>query len=49
MTIPCPHCWGQRLILEQAKNGEGLVPVKCEHCIGTGFEVLMPDFTSAVI
>jgi hypothetical protein len=40
---PCPHCWGQRRILEyrEAPNGEGRVAalMPCECCMGIG-EVL---------
>jgi len=40
---PCPHCWGQRRIIEYvpARNGEGPVPhvIVCETCLGIG-EVL---------
>ena len=40
---PCPHCWGQRRIIEYvpALNGEGPVPhvAACETCLGIG-EVL---------
>lgn len=35
-TEPCGHCWGQRRILTPAANGEGLVPVPCPACGGTG-------------
>lgn len=33
---PCSTCWGQGRYLEPAANGEGLVPVACETCLGTG-------------
>jgi hypothetical protein len=33
---PCATCWGQGRLLEPARNGEGLVPVACEACLGTG-------------
>lgn len=33
---PCPTCWGQRRILEPARNGEGLVAVACQGCLGVG-------------
>lgn len=32
---PCPTCWGQRVIFENA-NGEGLVPCTCPACLGLG-------------
>lgn len=32
----CATCWGQRRYLEPARNGEGLVPVECPACLGTG-------------
>jgi hypothetical protein len=35
-TASCPHCWGQRRVWEQARNGEGLVPLVCEGCDGAG-------------
>lgn len=36
VEVPCPECWGQRRILEPARNGEGLIPVACGRCLGTG-------------
>jgi hypothetical protein len=33
---PCGTCWGQGRYLEPARNGEGLVPVGCPACLGTG-------------
>ena len=35
-TASCPRCWGQGRHLEQARNGEGLVPVGCPDCGGSG-------------
>lgn len=35
-TLPCPTCWGQRRIWHAAPNGEGLIPVLCTPCLGTG-------------
>jgi hypothetical protein len=32
---PCPTCWGQRRIFEDA-NGEGLVSRACPSCLGIG-------------
>jgi len=40
----CPHCWGQRRVIEYrpARNGEGRVPCveACRTCLGVG-EVLL--------
>jgi hypothetical protein len=33
-TSFCARCWGAGRIFEQARNGEGLVPVRCEGCDG---------------
>lgn len=35
-TSSCPLCWNQRVIWEPARNGEGLVPVRCTGCGGSG-------------
>lgn len=35
-TASCARCWGQGRHLEQARNGEGLVPVVCPDCAGSG-------------
>ena len=35
-TASCPRCWGQGRIWEAARNGEGLVPRRCEACAGGG-------------
>ena len=35
-TASCPRCWGQGSIWEAARNGEGLVPQRCEACAGAG-------------
>lgn len=32
----CPNCWGAGRIFREAGNGEGLIPVRCERCDGTG-------------
>jgi hypothetical protein len=32
----CGLCWGSACYLEQASNGEGLVPRPCPQCRGTG-------------
>jgi len=32
----CPNCWGAGCIFHEAANGEGLIPVRCERCGGTG-------------
>jgi hypothetical protein len=32
----CGPCWGQGRIASPARNGEGLVPVACATCDGTG-------------
>ncbi len=34
--MQCAHCWGQRMVLHLARNGEGLVPCACDACGGTG-------------
>jgi hypothetical protein len=43
--VPCPTCWGQRLILElvASAGGEGdvLIPRSCPACLGIG-DVLQP-------
>lgn len=36
LTRPCPTCWEQGRTWCPARNGEGLVPVICERCAGTG-------------
>jgi hypothetical protein len=33
----CAACWGQGRMLEEARNGEGLVPVACADCGGSGW------------
>lgn len=35
-TTFCALCWGAGAIHRPAANGEGLVPVACDHCGGTG-------------
>lgn len=35
-TSFCALCWGAGRILGPAANGEGLIPVACAHCGGTG-------------
>lgn len=35
-SASCAMCWGNGRILEEAGNGEGLIPVVCEHCDGWG-------------
>jgi hypothetical protein len=42
-TASCPRCWGQGRHFEQARNGEGLVPVGCPGCGGSGLVVVDPD------
>lgn len=32
----CAACWGQGRIHSPARNGEGLVPVRCGTCGGSG-------------
>ena len=32
----CAICWGAGRLLEPAMNGEGLIPVSCPTCCGTG-------------
>lgn len=32
----CPCCWANGRILSPAANGEGLVPLVCDACAGTG-------------
>ena len=32
----CARCWGQGRIASPAANGEGLIPVSCATCDGTG-------------
>ena len=32
----CAFCWGAGRIVEDARNGEGLIPVTCERCLGEG-------------
>jgi hypothetical protein len=39
---PCRICWGQRRIYEN-RNGEGLVPCTCTHCLGVGEELGLVD------
>lgn len=39
MTVQCSMCWGQSIIYEEARNGEGLIPTQCESCLGTGFDM----------
>ena len=40
----CPHCWGQRRIVEYrpAANGEGRIPrvESCRTCLGVGQVIL---------
>ena len=40
----CPHCWGQRRVIEyrQAANGEGRIPrvETCRTCLGIGEVIL---------
>ncbi|MEW6582679.1 MAG: hypothetical protein AB1416_07965, partial [Actinomycetota bacterium] len=38
----CLTCWGAQRILEPARNGEGLVPVVCPACLGTGITLAAP-------
>ncbi len=33
-TSFCATCWGQGRIWSQARNGEGLIPVRCPACDG---------------
>lgn len=33
----CALCWGQAYVLEPARNGEGLIPLPCDGCGGTGW------------
>ena len=33
-TSFCALCWGAGRLFEEARNGEGLVPVRCEACGG---------------
>jgi hypothetical protein len=35
-AVSCPDCWGQGRIWEEARNGEGLVPLDCPGCRGRG-------------
>lgn len=35
-TASCARCWGQGRHFEPARNGEGLVPVGCPGCGGSG-------------
>jgi hypothetical protein len=35
-TASCPLCWGQGRLWEMARNGEGLVPLDCPTCGGSG-------------
>jgi len=40
---PCPHCYGQRMILEAFADGNILLeylPVVCETCRGSGRRVV---------
>jgi hypothetical protein len=39
-TASCARCWGQGRHLEAARNGEGLVPVACPDCRGSGLVVV---------
>jgi hypothetical protein len=39
-TASCARCWGQGRHMEQARNGEGLVPVPCPDCGGSGLVVV---------
>ena len=32
----CGMCWGAGRIHEPARNGEGLIPVRCAACAGAG-------------
>ena len=32
----CATCWGAGRYMEPARNGEGLIPVPCPSCCGTG-------------
>jgi hypothetical protein len=32
----CAICWGAGRVFEAAMNGEGLIPVACATCCGTG-------------
>ena len=32
----CPTCWAAGRIWVQARNGEGLIPVACRACGGSG-------------
>lgn len=32
----CLYCWGQRRIIEPARNGEGMIAAPCPDCGGTG-------------
>ena len=32
----CATCWAAGKFLVQARNGEGLIPVACTSCSGTG-------------
>jgi hypothetical protein len=38
--VPCPVCWGQRRLWEDA-SGEGLVPHVCPACLGIGERLLL--------
>jgi hypothetical protein len=35
-TCFCAMCWGAGRVLRQAANGEGLVPLRCATCAGSG-------------
>ena len=39
---PCPTCWGQRIVLDQAELG-GFFPVDCPTCMGIGEVVRLLD------
>lgn len=41
-TASCARCWGQGRHFAPARNGEGLVPVACPDCGGSGL-VVVPD------
>jgi hypothetical protein len=41
-TSSCARCWGQGRHFSPARNGEGLVPVVCPDCGGSGL-VVVPD------